>query len=150
MQHHQIPKYKWPPISVSGGHLMIVGKTPKIFVNATRSLKTVDNRWVEPATVSFDVKLSAEWRDGAIGCTFLGDCYHLKFGGTGWTYAGGPFVGGYRKGGVGFVIRGVYWVLGGAGTLQDWLRVKFQQLSTLIIVSLFSLSSQWNVVYQYL
>ena len=99
------------------GHFMIVDRDPRIFDNGSRSLKTSQNTWVEPNSIGFFNKYGAEWRDGAIACSTDGECYHLKFGGSGWTYVGGPFVGGFRSGGYAVVMDEVYWVLGGKGTL---------------------------------
>lgn len=93
---------------------MIIGKTPKIFVNASRSLKSSTKTWVEPCPVSIKFEYGGKLNAGAIGCSKDGECYHLKFGGLDWTSVAN-FAGGTRDEANAGVFDGKFWVLGGKG-----------------------------------
>ena len=95
-------------------HFMIIAKTPKIFVNASRSLKSSSKTWVTSCPVTIKFEYGGVLNAGAIGCSKDGECYHLKFGGMDWTYVG-SFAAVFRDEGNAGVFDGAFWVFGGIG-----------------------------------
>ena len=96
---------------------MIISTTPRVFVNASRSLKTSGQNWVTEAPISIRYEYGDTWNGGVMGCSVAGDCYHLKFGGSEWTFVA-SFANGLRGQGNAGTYDGAFWVFGGKSNLR--------------------------------
>lgn len=100
--------------SFTAEHMMIITPTPRVFVNASRSFKSLSQSWAPKAPIYVTSEYGAALNNGAFGCSRHGECYHLKFGGLDWTFVAN-FANGFRDQGNAGIYGGTFWVFGGKG-----------------------------------
>lgn len=93
---------------------MIIATNPSVFVNASRSLMTEQEKWFQKCPVHIYFEYGSKWNNGVLGCSKEGECYHLKFGGSDWTFVAN-LAGGYRVQANSGTYGGKYWIFGGKG-----------------------------------